>query len=267
MLGSVLAKTLREQRGSLAWWAVGLVGLVVLTTAFYPSVRENAASLTQVIESLPGGLRRAIVGANVDFFSPAGYLQARLFSLLAPILLLVFAVGNGARAIAGEEERKTLDVLLATPTSRRRVFLDKAAAILAATAVLCTVLWATIAVTGPPFEVSTDLGRLAAAAFDCFLLATAFGGIALAVGAGSGRRGLAVGITTAVAAGSYLIDVLALSVGGIAWLQRLTPFYYYRASEPLVNGLDPLHVLVLGSLTLIAIALGMWAFDRRDLTT
>ena len=266
MLGSVLAKTLREQRLSLVWWSAGLVGLVVLTTAFYPSVRENAASLTEVIESLPEGLRRAIVGADVDFFSPAGYLQARLFSLLAPILLLVFAVGNGARAIAGEEERKTLDVVLATPTSRRRVSLDKAGAMLVATAALSTVLWVAIALTGPPFEVSLDLGRLAAAVVDCFLLAAAFGGIALAVGAGTGRRGLAVGVATAIAAGSYLIDVLVLSVGGLTWLQRLMPFYYYRASEPLVNGLDPVHALALASIALIAIAIGTWGFERRDLT-
>ena len=266
MLGSVLSKTLREQRRSLAWWAAGLLGVVVLTTAFYPSVRENAASLTRVIDSLPEGLRQAIVGANVDFFSPEGYLQARLFSLLAPILLLVFAVGTGANAIAGEEERKTLDVLLASSISRRRVSLDKAGAMVAATAVLSLVLWTTIAVTGPPFEVSTDLGRLAGAAFDCFLLASAFGGIALGVGAGTGRRGLAVGITTAAAAGAYLVDVLALSVGGITWLQRLTPFYYYRASEPLVNGLDPVHALVLASVALIAIAIGTWAFEQRDLT-
>jgi ABC-2 type transport system permease protein len=122
-----------------------------------------------------------------------------------------------------------------------------------------------IAVTGPPFEVSTDLARLAGASLDCFLLAAAFGAVALAVGAGTGRRGLAVGVTTALAAGSYLIDVLALSVGGITWLQRLTPFYYYRASEPLVNGLDPLHAVVLASITPIAIAVGTWAFDRRDL--
>lgn len=266
MLGSVLAKTLRDQRSSLTWWAVGLIGLVLLTTAFYPSVRDNAASLTQVIESLPEGLRRAIVGANVDFFSPAGYLQARLFSLLAPILLLVFAVGFGARSIAGEEERKTLDVLLASPVSRRRVSIDKAIAMLATTAALSMVLWIAIAVTGPPFDVSLDLVRLAAAVFDGFLLASAFGGIAFAVGAGTGRRSLAVGVTTAVAAASYLIDVLVLSVDGLGWLQRLTPFYYYRASEPLVNGLDPLHASALAFLALIAIAIGTWTFDRRDLT-
>jgi hypothetical protein len=33
-----------------------------------------------------------------------------------------------------------------------------------------------------------------------------------------------------------------------------------------VNGLDPLHASALAFLALIAIAIGTWTFDRRDLT-
>src|SRR4029450_3606157 len=128
-MGSVLTKTLREQRRALAWWAVGLVAACVLTTAFYPTISKNAASFQKLLNSLPEGLRRAF-GEN--FASPAGYLQARLFSIFAPVLLLIYAIGAGSRAIAGEEEHKTLDVLLSTPVSRRRVLLDKAFAMLAA---------------------------------------------------------------------------------------------------------------------------------------
>ena len=44
---------------------------------------------------------------------------------MVPLLLLVAAIGAGARAIAGEEERGTLDLLLSTPVSRRRLALEK----------------------------------------------------------------------------------------------------------------------------------------------
>ena len=75
MLGSVFAKTLVEQRRALIWWAMGLVAACLLTTAFYPSIHENAASFERLLDSLPEGLRRAF---GEDFASPAGYLQARL---------------------------------------------------------------------------------------------------------------------------------------------------------------------------------------------
>jgi ABC-2 type transport system permease protein len=265
MLGSVFAKTIREQRRSLAWWALGLVAASVFTTAVYPAVKDNAASLADVVDSLPEGLRRALLGASGDFFSPTGYLQARMFSTFAPLLLLVYAIGAGSRAIAGEEEARTLDILLSLPVARRRVLLDKAAAMLAATATLGLVLWIAIAVTGPAFEVRVGAAPLAAAVTNAVLIALVFGGIALAVGTASGRRSLATGIATAFAAGTYLVDVLALSVDGLGWLQRLSPFFYYREPNVLSAGLDAADAGVLMAVVLVALGAALLAFERRDL--
>lgn len=261
-MGSVLTKTLREQRRALLWWAFGLVAACLLTTAFYPSIRENAASFERLLESLPAGLRKAF---GEDFASPAGYLQARLFSIFAPVLLLIYAIGAGSRAIAGEEERRTLDLLLSTPVGRRRVLWDKALAMVMATGGLGAVLASAIAVTGPPFDVSVPVAHVAAAVADCVLLALAFGAVALLVGAATGRRSLAIGVSAGVAAGSYLVDVIALSVGGLTWLQRLSPFFYYRAPEAIVHGLDPADAVVLAAIVVVAVAVAFVAFERRDL--
>lgn len=261
-MGNVLTKTLREQRRALAWWALGLVAAVLLTTAFYPSISKNAASFEKLLDSLPEGLRKAF---GEDFASPAGYLQARLFSIFAPVLLLIYAIGAGSRAIAGEEERRTLDLLLSTPVPRRRVVIDKALAMIAATAGLGAVLALAIVVTGPPFDITVGVASVVAAAADCVLLALAFGGVALAVGAGTGRRSVAVGVTAGAAAGSYLIDILALSVNGLGWLQRASAFFYYRDPEPIVHRLDPLDALVLGAIAMVSVGIAVWSFERRDL--
>lgn len=47
--------------------------------------------------------------------SPEGYLNGQYFNLLAPLLLLIFAIGFGARTLAGEEREGTLELVLATP--------------------------------------------------------------------------------------------------------------------------------------------------------
>jgi ABC-2 type transport system permease protein len=261
-MGNVLTKTLREQGRALAWWALGLVAAVLLTTAFYPSISRNAASFEKLLDSLPEGLRKAF---GEDFVSPAGYLQARLFSIFAPVLLLIYAIGAGSRAIAGEEERRTLDLLLSTPVPRRRVVIDKALAMIASTAGLGAMLALAIVVTGPPFDISVGVANVVSAAADCVLLALAFGAVALALGAGTGRRSVAVGVTAGAAAGSYLIDVLALSVNGLGWLQRLSPFFYYRDPEPIVHGLDPSRAIVLGAIALVSVLVAVWSFEHRDL--
>jgi hypothetical protein len=57
----------------------------------------------------------AIYQALGNDTTPAGYLQGTLFALLGPLLLVMMAVTTGARAIAGDEEAGTLDLVLAQP--------------------------------------------------------------------------------------------------------------------------------------------------------
>jgi ABC-2 type transport system permease protein len=114
----VLAETLRERRRSLAWWTLGLVALVALNVAFYPSVRDSAG-ISDYGRDLPEAARALFAGGELDIASPAGYLNSQVFALMAPLLLLIFTIGAGASAVAGEEERGTLDLLLAHPLRRR----------------------------------------------------------------------------------------------------------------------------------------------------
>ena len=125
----VFAKTIRDHRRALTGWSLGMAALVLLYSSFYPSIKGNAA-LNQYFDSLPEAVRN-MVGC-VDFSSPTCYIQSEIFSIMGPLLLMILAIGAGARAIAGEEEAGTLDLLLANPIARRRVVLEKFGAIAAA---------------------------------------------------------------------------------------------------------------------------------------
>jgi ABC-2 type transport system permease protein len=263
MLGTVLAKTIWDQRRSLAWWTVGFVGTVLLYAAFWPNIRENAADLTRYVENMPEFMRNLI--GNVDYATPEGYIQSEVFSFLGPILLLVYAVGAGSRAIAGEEEAGSLDLLLSTPVRRRRVLLDKFGAMLGATFWLVLAMWLSVLVLGPVFDLRPAVEGFTAASLNLFLLALAFGSVALAVGAATGSKGLAVGVSSGVALVTFVLNTLAPSVD---WLERyrvLSPFYYYSGGDPILNGLDPWHALMLAAITLVALGIALVTFERRDL--
>ena len=103
---TITVKTLRDQRRALIGWSIGVAALVLLYASFYPSIKANAAQLDKSFESLPDALRNAIGTGSIS--SPVGYLRSELFSTMGPLLLLILAIGAGARAIAGEEEAKTL---------------------------------------------------------------------------------------------------------------------------------------------------------------
>jgi ABC-2 type transport system permease protein len=247
------------------WWGIGLFASGATYAPFYPSIKDNADVLQKYMDTMPDFLREAFMGATGDFTSPAGYLNTELFNFFAPLLLLLFAIGAGARAIAGEEEKQTLDILLSAPVARRRVVVDKFLAMLLAGAMLSVLLWLSIPVLGPPFDLNPSLTDLAAASFMCFLLAMAFGSIALAIGCATGRRGLAVGVTAGIAAGSWLLDLLVPAIDAISWLQRLSPFHYYLQPEPMMNGLGVGGSAVLAAISAVAFAAAIVLFERRDL--
>lgn len=91
------------------------------------------------------------------------------------------------------------------------------------------------------------------------------GAIAVAVGAGTGRRALAGGVAAGVGVVGWLINGFAPLVGALDWLKYLSPFYYYAGHDPLSRGVDPVDLLVLGAGAVALTALGLLAFERRDL--
>lgn len=138
----VAARLITDRRRSLLWWALGMVGLVLFTVSLYPSVKDQQ-SIDDLIKDLPDTVR-TMVGYQVDIplTSPAGFVNARLFATVAPVVVLVFGIGAGTRAIGGAEEDGTLEQLLAQPVSRDRVAVERylaTIALLAAVVALFTV--------------------------------------------------------------------------------------------------------------------------------
>jgi len=261
-VSGLFEKTLRDQRRALIGWGLGLAGVAAMYAAFYPSIQDSAAGLQDYLKNLPDAFRNIVGG---DFTTPAGYLRSETFSTMGPILFLVYAIGAGARAIAGEEESRTLDLLLSTPIRRRQLLLDKIGAMVAASAVLALVLFLTLSIVGPPFDLTVPLSNLFEACLMLLLVALAFGAIALAIGCATGHRGLALGVTGAFAVLAFIVNALAPSVDALGWARPLSPFRWYMDPDPLVAGAAPLNVLVLLAITVVACLVAALTFERRDL--
>src|SRR6266511_1070057 len=110
------------------------------------SIKGNAA-LNRAVQDYPEALK-AFVGGELDLASGPGYLDGELFSLMIPLLLLLYTIAAGARAIAGEEEAGTLDLLLSHPISRTRLTLEEAGAMALQAGALAIGAAAALAVAG-----------------------------------------------------------------------------------------------------------------------
>ena len=263
----VATRFIRDHRRSLLWWSVGVVALVLFTVSLFPSLKGEEA-LDEVIAQMPEALR-AMFGLDtaIPLTSPAGYLQGRLFGSLLPLLLIVFAVGLGTRAIAGSEEQGTLELLLSNPVTRRTVVGERYLAMVAMITGLTAVFALSLVLLAVPFGAldGVPLSGLAGATAGVFGIALLHGTIAFGVGAATGRRALALSSATVVAVAGYLAQGLLGLSDAIRPLRFVVPWHWYLGRNMLAQGVAPDAIIVPIVLSTAIFAAGVTAFLRRDL--
>lgn len=268
MLPSVMLRGLRDQRRSLLVWGIALAALVGMYAAVYPSVKGDS-SFAKLIDEMPKAYRALFTtgSSGPDFTTPSGYLNTELLTFMGPMLVFLYAIGTGAGALAGEEDRRTLDLLLANPVTRRRVLLEKFTLIVTGTAILMAVLWLALLAEGTAAGMDLSLTKTAAALVHLGLLGIEFGALALLVGAASGHVAASRAVPALVAVVAYLVNGLAPLVGWLRPIRKLSPFYQYVGHDPLHNGFSPLALAVAVGSTAVLVGLAVLFFDHRDVRT
>ena len=265
MLHSVGLKTLHEQRRSLLAWSIALVLLVGMYAGFYPSFKGSHA-YNDIVNQMPKALRDLFTaGTGLDLNSGAGYVYVEMLSFMAPMLVLIYAVNAGATAIAGEEERHTLDLLLATPISRARVTIEKYAAMCVGVLGLVLAMGVALVAFGSAADMQLAAGHIATAMLHLALLGMVFGGLALLAGAWTGRVGAARATAALVAVAAYLVNGFAPSVSWLKPVQTLSPFYQYIGHDPIRHGLSLTSAGIAVATAAVLMKAAVVVLTRRDI--
>jgi ABC-2 type transport system permease protein len=121
-----------------------------------------------------------------------------------------------------------------------------------------------IALSGPVDFAGGSRANLAAVSLQLALFGVTFAALAFAVGAATGRRGLALGVSAGVAVLAYLANSVLPQVESLAWARNLSPFHWYLGGSPLTNGLQPAGSLLLLATSAVLVGAGTYAFTHRD---
>lgn len=264
MRRSILGQWLWDNRRGILGWTAALVVVGCGYAAFWPIVDDP--ELLTLLESYPQAMLEAL--NYTDFATALGYLDATVYGLLGALLLLIYSISAGARMIAGDEEAGTLDLVLAHPVSRASLALQRFAAFAASLVVMLVPFGLAIALIAGPVRLEhLTLANLAAMHLHLGAFAVLFGSISFAVGAATGKRGLALAVGAAVGLLAYAMRGLIPQVEGLEWVADWSAFTWLNGSKPLQAGLDLGHLGLMLGIAAALVALGTWAFARRDLAT
>lgn len=250
---------LRLRRRLLLGYTLGMALYTLVVVVLYPQFK-NQSSLNQ----FSGSTAAALFGVTGSLTSPSGWLDANLYENFLPLVMLLITIGYGASCVAGQDEGGTLSLVTTLPISRRGALLQKAAA-LGVQAALLALVTMLCAIIGRKFDLSISLANLAGISLAVALLGFDFGLLALAVGSWTGSRGLALGVTSSIAAASYLVSSLAPVVVGIRAARYASLFYWAIGNGQLERGLSAAAAAVLVIVAAVLLALSAVAFGRLDL--
>jgi ABC-2 type transport system permease protein len=257
----IWTKTASEQQGMLV--VVSSLMFVVMGVALGPMYTFIDDDLVGLGDAFPEGVMELFGGG--DLSTPEGWYQIETFGLMAPIAFMLVTVSIGARALAGEEAKRTMGLLLANPVRRSAVVLQKTLA-MTVHALFVAVALAAGVILGSVFG---DLGmswpNIVATTLLAALLGLVFGAMALAIGAATGKVRPAVFGTVGAALVSFVADGFLPLSDNLAGLADWTPVHYYLTSDPLLNGMHWGHGAVLLALAAALVWLAVVLFDRRDL--
>jgi len=259
MFRSILSKSLRDYRVPMLAWGLGLlVFMAAMVATATPAVVTAYISLVKILSFL---------GDPYAMNTPEGYISFRYMETVWPILLSIWPILAGARLVRGEEERGTMDVLLATPQTRTRLLLEKVGALGIALLVIA-VLYAVGVVVG---EAALGAGhvnfaRALLAGLNLVLLAFFFGMVALLLSQLTTGRRAAAGWASGLLILFVLLNMVGRELNG-AWVQYLSPVYYYNLNRPLIAGFpdQPLAALVPLGLAVLCLGGSVFLFARRDI--
>lgn len=264
-LAPLVAHVLRSQSRGVVIWGLSLAFLSVITVASFPSF-EGTADLNELVESYPPEMREFFgIGEGVDLGTIEGFLASQLFSFLVPLALSFFPILALASAIAGAEERGTIDVLLSNPLPRWQLiaanFVATALSLLGILAILGLATWVPAAL----LDVDLSLQETAEAVLNLWPLCIFFGGLAMLCSAAFHRRVLAIALPGAALVGMYFLNALGNLVEGIEDLQPLSVFYHYGSA--IENGIDWASFSGVALCALVLVLLAALVFGRRDIYT
>lgn len=258
---SMYRKAVWDQRKSLLAWGSGLAMIVFLEAALWPSIK-SMPTFDEYLADFPTALKELFA---MDTMSTGrGFLNAELFTLMLPMMMIIYGITRGARMVATEEEQGTLDLLLVTPLSTTRLLAEAEAALVTGLLTLGGVVFAATVVGSATFGLGISLPEACVGAGATTLLGIEFGTVALVAGALTGRHGVAVAVSSGAALAAYVLYIGGVFVSGLEHWRAVSPFQQALHGGPL-SGSVPASFLWLALIPLALCALALPTWGRRDI--
>ena len=262
-MATILRYSLSRLLGQVLGWGISLALLCAYTVILHDSFVKPEAQqqYMQLIAGYPPEMM-AFFGDMNDLFSPSGFLNMVFFSYI-PLIAGIFIIASSAAMLAGDEEKGTLDLVLAHPVSRAQLFWSRLAALTLATVAILALAWLGFVLPLPTTTLDASPVQIANALLTLFAAMMFFGMLALLLSMVFPSQRLAASTSGLVLVVSYFLTSMGRLNAELGDIERLFPLHYYQGGYAVTEVNWGWLAGLLGISVLFAL-LAWWRFERRD---
>jgi len=266
MFKNVYLKNLRDMKNNLIYWTIGITILGFYISYAYSSFAEDIDVWNELLANFPEELMYFFGGSEgMDMSTFAGFLNLEIFGLMGPIMLIIVGINSGTHIVAGELNNKTLEMVMSTSIGKNKYLFQQILVMVTRIVIISIILWSNFFIFSNLFNLELDLKNLTAIVFHLTLLSLSIASFSLLIGSITGNKSTTLGLSAGIAVLSYFINSISPMIKGIENIKYLSVFYYYKHSEPLINGVNLGNVSVMLFISLLFIILSFVAFKYKDL--
>lgn len=264
----IIKSQFRDKRNSLLIFLGTSLAFSELYLALYPTIRAQSAQLSQLLKLYPESFFKAfgLDAATLTFSRVEYFLSSEIFSLIWPILVIIFAIQLGNYAFVAEIEDGTVELTLSQPISRLRLFISRyfGGLLLLATFTFVSILGIIPLIELHGFEYS--LHNFLLIALIGFLLGWAIYGISIFFSVVFSQKAFASFATAGIMIVMYVINIISGLKESLVNIQYVSFFHYFVGGTILAKGIVVKYTYPVLLLTvLVLFALSAFWFVQRDI--
>jgi len=260
---TIFRNTLSRFQVQLLGWGFSIFLLGLLIAPFYDTYAKLQDVFQKMFEATYFREMMAFFGDIGSIDTPSGYLTMEYFSYM-PLVLGIYAILSGSGLIAGDEESGTLDLVLAHPISRKKLFFGRLLAFCTATILILIFSWLGLVVPSIFTSLNVSAGKLMLPYLSLFAEMLLFGTLALMLSfllPAQWMAAMAAGLMLVV---SFILEGLSKLTDKLSLVVKFSPLHYYQSGNA-INGLESAWFVGLLIVAVVFAFVAWRLFEHRDI--
>lgn len=267
-MSAIFWRILRDRRTQILVYLLASIGLLWMYIALFPSFKDQSANLEQLIKSYPESFMKAFNFDIKSFTTVEGYLATEQYSFVYPLMVIFMMVGFAGAAFSGEIEKGTIEVLIAQPVSRLKLFFNRYFAGVLVLLVFTAVSVYSALPLSRIYNISFEMSGFNKLWLLAFMFALAIYSIAIMLSAIFSDKGKVFFISGGILIGMYVLNIISALRDSLSDIKFASFFYYFNPAKALgSHQIDNWAYLMFLGVAFVCTLLGAIYFSKRDIAS